>query len=74
MQVILITPTRFIASGGKLDSNNGYVQKDAAGRFAWPGPATETVFMINGRLHIKNVNMHGGTIYWVDPGEVKLTL
>jgi hypothetical protein len=74
MQVILITPNRFIASGGKLDSDKGYVQKDVAGRFVWPGPATETVFMVNGQLHIKNVNMHGGTTGWKDPGEVKLTL
>jgi hypothetical protein len=75
MQVLLITPTRFIASGGKLDSDKRYASRAAGGRFAWPGASTETIFQSGGHLHIKNIALTGGyATGWTDPKEMQMTI
>lgn len=72
MIVIEITPQRFVASGGKLDSDKGYVQRADDGRFRWPGLTTETMYMVNGQLYFRNRNLHGGATGWKDSGEARI--
>ena len=58
MSILSISPTRFIASGGKLDSNRRYVfRSDVAPRFVFPVgrtldlPTRGIVYNMNGVRH-----------------------
>jgi hypothetical protein len=53
-QTLLIRPTRFIASGGKLDSTNRYIRRVYSG---W-----DLRFVVG-----QNMDVRGGGLRYVDP-------
>lgn len=75
MSLLLITPTRFSASNGKLDTDYRYVQISAGGRFNWLGPSTETIWWSGNNVYIRDRNITtGGYSGWADPKPQRFTI
>lgn len=76
MKVVLkITPERFVASGGKLDTDKRYVSKTHFGGYEWPGPATETLYQTSGGVGFKNRPLIGPyNSIWYDSGKFYLDI
>lgn len=74
-EVLRITPERFIASGGKLDTDKRYVGKTLGAGYEWPGPSTETLYLSGGNVGYKNRQLIGGyNPNWQDPSAFYLSL
>lgn len=75
-----MSPTRFIASAGKLDSEKRYLQQMPGGRLQWPGPTAQALYMTARDSYgapgfgFQNTALTPGAhnASWSDPGKLSL--